>query len=308
MLLDREISGYLNHLAIERGLAANTLAAYRRDLARYDSWCQDRQLTSASAIAESDISDFAADLRDPSVGVPLAASSAARVLVAVRGFHRFALDEGMAPNDPSHRISVPSISKRLPKALTYDQISSLLKAAGDNETPSGLRDRALVELLYGTGVRISEAVGLDLDDINLVDRSMVVTGKGSKQRLLPLGDYAITALEEFLVRGRPALVLKGRGTPAAFVNVRGARLSRQSAYGVVHQAAERAQLGVEVSPHTLRHSYATHLLQGGADVRVVQELLGHASVTTTQIYTAVTADTLREVYATSHPRARGQGR
>jgi integrase/recombinase XerD len=158
-------------------------------------------------------------------------------------------------------------------------------------------------VLYGTGVRISEAIGIDLDDLNIQDRSVVVTGKGNKQRLVPLGDYAISALEDYFVRGRPGLVLKGKGTPAAFVNARGARLSRQSAYAVVHHAATRANLGVEVSPHTLRHSYATHLLQGGADVRVVQELLGHASVTTTQIYTAVTADTLREVYATSHPRA-----
>jgi integrase/recombinase XerD len=187
--------------------------------------------------------------------------------------------------------------------LTYEQITALLQATGDHETPLGLRDRALVELLYGTGVRISEAVGIDLDELNFQERSVVVTGKGNKQRLVPLGDYAMNALEEFFVRGRPSLVMKGKGTPAVFVNSRGARLSRQSAYAAVTQAALKANLGVDVSPHTLRHSYATHLLQGGADVRVVQELLGHASVTTTQIYTAVTADTLREVYATSHPRA-----
>ncbi|CAB4623201.1 unannotated protein [freshwater metagenome] len=303
MQLDRELDGYLNHLAIERGLSKNTLAAYRRDLARYLRWCETRGLVSAQSISEVDVSDFAASLRDTTFGIPLAATSAGRTLIAVRGFHRFAVDEGFAPVDPSHRVTPATSAKRLPKALTYEQISALLQATGDRETPLGLRDRALVELLYGTGVRISEAAGIDLDDLNFPERSVVVTGKGNKQRLVPLGDYAINALEEFFVRGRPALVMKGKGTPAVFVNARGSRLSRQSAYAVVSQAAKKADLGEEVSPHTLRHSYATHLLQGGADVRVVQELLGHASVTTTQIYTAVTADTLREVYATSHPRA-----
>ena len=225
--------------------------------------------------------------------------------MAIRGFHRFVLDEGLSQHDPSHRISPASAVKRLPKALSYDQVSRLLQASGGEGTPAGLRDRALVELLYGTGVRISEAVDIDVDDLKLQERTLVVTGKGDKQRLLPLGDYSISAVQEYLVRARPGLLLKGRGTPAIFLNARGARLSRQSAYAVVRGAAQRAKLEVEVSPHTLRHSYATHLIQGGADVRVVQELLGHASVTTTQIYTAVTPDTLREVYATSHPRARG---
>jgi len=306
--LEREIHGYLNHLAIERGLAANTLSAYRRDLARYLQWCVQRGLKDVKSIREKDVSDFSASLRDPELGAPLAASSAGRILVAIRGFHRFALDEGQAEIDPSQRISPPATSKRLPKGLTYEQVHQLLKVAGDTDSSNGLRDRALIEVLYGTGVRISEAVGLDLDDLNIADRSIVVTGKGSKQRLVPLGAFAISALEDYFVRGRPALITKGRGTPAVFVNARGARLSRQSAYSVVSQAAERAHLGVEISPHTLRHSYATHLLQGGADVRVVQELLGHASVTTTQIYTAVTAETLREVYATSHPRAQDQAR
>ena len=256
-------------------------------------------------IAEGDISDFAASLRDPGLGTPLAASSAGRVLVAVRGFHRFAVEEALSSTDPSQRISPASAAKRLPKALSQDQVDRLLQASGDDATPAGLRDRAMVELLYGTGVRISEAVGIDVDDLKLDERTLIVTGKGDKQRLLPLGGYCIAALDEYLVRARPALLLNGQGTAAVFVNARGARLSRQSAYAVVRKAAEAARLEVEVSPHTLRHTYATHLLQGGADVRVVQELLGHASVTTTQIYTAVTPDTLREVYATSHPRAQG---
>ena len=281
------------------------MAAYRRDLDRYLLWCGSRGISSADAIVEADISDFSASLRDPKMGSALAASSAGRVLVAIRGFHRFALEEGLTHHDPSHRVSPASAVKRLPKALSYDQVSRLLQATGDDSTPAGLRDRALVELLYGTGVRISEAVDLDIDDLKLEERTLIVTGKGNKQRLLPLGGYSIAALDEYFVRARPALLLKGRGNPAVFLNSRGARLSRQSAYGVVRKAAQKAQLGLEVSPHTLRHSYATHLLQGGADVRVVQELLGHSSVTTTQIYTAVTPDTLREVYATSHPRARG---
>ncbi len=303
--LDQSIRTYLHHLAIERGLSQNTLSAYGRDLDRYLVWSLARGLNSADAISEFDISDFSASLRDPSLGTPLAASSAGRVLVAIRGFHRFALEEGLTSNDPSHRISPASAVKRLPKALSYDQVSRLLQASGADSTPPGLRDRALVELLYGTGVRISEAVDIDIDDLKLEERTLMVTGKGDKQRMLPLGGYSIAALEEYLVRSRPALLLKGRGTPAVFLNARGARFSRQSAYAVVRKAAELAKLQVEVSPHTLRHTYATHLLQGGADVRVVQELLGHSSVTTTQIYTAVTPDTLREVYATSHPRAKG---
>ena len=256
-------------------------------------------------IAEGDIAGFAVSLRDPAQGAPLAASSAGRALVAVRGFHRFVLDEGLATTDPSQRIAPASAGKPLPKALSQDQVGRLLQSAGSEHTPAGLRDRALVELLYGTGVRISEAVDTDIDDLKLEERTLIVTGKGDKQRLLPLGGYSIAALEDYLVRGRGALLAKGRGSSAVFLNARGGRLSRQSAYAVVQRAAQRAELDVEVSPHTLRHTYATHLLQGGADVRVVQELLGHASVTTTQIYTAVTPDTLREVYATSHPRAQG---
>jgi integrase/recombinase XerD len=196
------------------------------------------------------------------------------------------------------------VPKRLPKALPYDDVAAIIEAAGDLDTPTGLRDRALVEVLYGTGTRISEAVGLDVDDVDLDERSLLVTGKGSKQRLLPVGEPAAAAIDAYLVRGRPALAVLGRVGPRLFLNSRGGPLSRQSAYAIVAQAARRAGVRRAIGPHTLRHSYATHLLQGGADVRVVQELLGHASVTTTQIYTLVTPDALREVYATSHPRAR----
>ncbi|MDO8309823.1 MAG: site-specific tyrosine recombinase XerD [Actinomycetota bacterium] len=296
------IDGYLAHVSIERGLAANTVSAYRRDLERYGTWCDDRGIGSVGGVQENDVADFAASLRQGEV--PLSASSAARVVVAVRTFHRFCAREGLSTVDPARYVRPPAIPRRLPKALPYEQVAAMIDGALDAESPIGLRDRALLEFLYGTGTRISEAVGLDVDDVDLETRTVVVTGKGSKQRLLPLGEFAVRSIDGYLVRGRPALATKGRGTPRLFLNSLGRALSRQSAYGVISAAAERAGVKQAVSPHTLRHSFATHLMQGGADVRVVQELLGHASVTTTQIYTMVTADTLREVYATSHPRAR----
>lgn len=242
---------------------------------------------------------------------PLAASSAARTLAAVRGFHKFLAAEGHTTHDPARAVAPPAPPSRLPKAISVGAVERLLEAASLGDTPVSLRDRALLEVLYGAGARISEAVGLDLDDLDLAndpqagERDAVVRlfGKGSKQRVVPLGSYAVAALEEYLVRGRPALAERGAGTPAIFLNQRGRRLSRQSAWAVIQSAAERAGLD-HVSPHTLRHSFATHLLDGGADVRVVQELLGHASVTTTQVYTLVTVQQLREVYAQSHPRAR----
>jgi integrase/recombinase XerD len=242
----------------------------------------------------------------------LASASAARAMSAVRGLHRFAAREGLAGTDVAADVRPPAPPKRLPKALDVDQVTRLLAVADD--TPLGLRDKALLEFLYGTGARISEAVGAAIDDLDLggsgfeAQPSAVLHGKGGRTRLVPVGDFAKTALEAYLVRGRPALVANGRGTPAIFLNARGGRLSRQSAWTILHRAARAAGLPVDgphaVSPHTLRHSYATHLLDGGADVRVVQELLGHASVTTTQVYTLVTVDRLREVYATAHPRAR----
>jgi integrase/recombinase XerD len=224
-------------------------------------------------------------------------------VVAVRGWHRFLLVEGRTQTDPAAPVRPPSPPRRLPKAVPLDAVEAVLDAAGAAGTPAALRDRALLEVLYGSGARISEAVGLDVDDTDLEQGLVRLLGKGSKQRLVPLGSYATSALEAYLVRARPAFAAKGRGTPAMFLNSRGGRLSRQSAWTVLQVAAERAGLAATVSPHTLRHSFATHLLEGGADVRVVQELLGHASVTTTQIYTRVTADHLREVYAAAHPRA-----
>ncbi len=298
------VADYLGHVTVERGLSANTVAAYRRDLARYAQWCEQRGLTAIGEVTENDVADFGASLRAAFGERPaLSATSAARTVVAVRGLHRFALLEGLVPVDVSADIRPPAVGRRLPKALAYADVERLLAATGDPQTPVGLRDRALLELLYGTGTRISEAVGLDVDDVDLDGRTLTVIGKGDRQRRLPLGQVAAQAVDEYLVRARPALAVKGRGTPRLFLNTRGAPLSRQSAWAVIQQAAERAGLAAHVSPHSLRHSYATHLLERGADVRVVQELLGHASVTTTQLYTMVTVDTLREVYAASHPRA-----
>ena len=241
---------------------------------------------------------------------PLAPASIARAVVAVRSLHRFAVTDGLTTSDPAADVHPPRPARRLPKALTLDQVQLMLDRPS-TETAEGLRDAALLELLYGTGARISEVVDLDVDDLTRAlsgppDElaALRVLGKGSRERVVPLGSYARQAVEAYLVRGRPALVGRGRGTPALLVNARGSRLSRQSAYAVLRRVAEQAGVPGEVSPHTLRHSFATHLLDGGADVRVVQELLGHASVTTTQIYTLVTVDHLREVYAGAHPRAR----
>ena len=296
--------GYLDHIAVERGLSAHTVQAYGRDLRRYEFWCAARGLLSIEAISANDVSDFAVSLRHADeFGPALSASSSARAVIAVRGFHKFGVREGWTPSDPCVDVQPSAIPQRLPKALSYDEVAGILDAAGDLDTASGLRDRALLEVLYGTGTRISEAIGLDIDDIDFEQRTLVVTGKGDKQRRLPLGEYAASAVSDYLVRGRPEFAAKGRGTHKVFLNTRGGPLSRQSAWLVLSSAAERAGVCVAVSPHTMRHSFATHLLEGGADVRVVQELLGHSSVTTTQIYTHVTAETLRQVYATSHPRA-----
>jgi integrase/recombinase XerD len=304
--LQRQIEAYLAHLTVERGVARNTVSAYRRDLGRYREFLTQRGVEALAGVRERDIADFVVALRAGGGEYPpLAASSAARGLVAVRGLHRFAAAEGMTTGDVAHPVKPPTPARRLPKALPYDQVTKLLEAAGGGTGgPRGLRDRALLELLYSTGARISEAVGLDVDDIDTTDRAVLLRGKGGKQRLVPVGRPALAALDAYLVRGRPALALRGKASPALFRNVRGGRLSRQSAWQVLQDSAERAGIAVAVSPHTLRHSFATHLLDGGADVRVVQELLGHASVTTTQIYTLVTVGTLHEVWATAHPRAR----
>jgi integrase/recombinase XerD len=300
---------YLDHLSVERGLAANTLSSYRRDLRRYDAFLDEAGIDDLDAVTEATVAAFLVRLRegDPD-HPPLSAASAGRTVVAVRGFHRFCVADGLATSDPAAAVRPPTPAKRLPKALPLADVEAILEAAGAAGTTLALRDRALLEVLYGTGARISEAVGLDVDDLDRIDGTVLLRGKGSKERLVPVGSYALAAVEAYLTRARPELVAtaapgsSGRAG-ALFLNARGGRLSRQSAWTVLVRAADRAGVTRDVSPHTLRHSFATHLLEGGADVRVVQELLGHASVTTTQIYTLVTVDNLREVFAAAHPRA-----
>ena len=303
--IGRAVRTYLDHLSVERGLAKNTLTSYRRDLRRYQEHLVSVGITRLEDVTEAVVSGFLVRLRegDPD-HPPLSATSAARTVVAVRGFHRFAVADGLAPSDPASGVKPPTPAKRLPKALPLADVEAILEAAGAAGTTLALRDRALLEVLYGTGARISEAVGLDVDDLDLTEGTVLLSGKGGKQRIVPVGSFAREAVDAYLVRGRPDLVAGGKGTPALFLNARGGRLSRQSAWAVLVKAAERAGVTKDVSPHTMRHSFATHLLDGGADVRVVQELLGHASVTTTQVYTLVTVENLREVFATAHPRAR----
>ncbi|HEY1529437.1 MAG TPA: site-specific tyrosine recombinase XerD [Galbitalea sp.] len=299
--LEESLERYLRHVSIERGLAVNTVAAYRRDLSAYLDFLLLRGITSPTAIGADDVSAFSRELRTRNAA-PLSASSTARMLSSVRGFHRYLLDEEQVPADVAVATKPPKLASRLPKAISIEQMESVLDAAR-GDTPQALRDTALLELLYATGARISEAVDLNVDDV--IEGDIVrLFGKGGKQRIVPLGSYARAAIDAYLVRARPIFSARGTSTPALFLGSRGQRVSRQNAWLILRAVAERANLGIEISPHTFRHSFATHLLAGGADVRVVQELLGHSSVATTQIYTLVTADTLRDMYTTSHPRAR----
>ncbi len=285
---------WLDHLAVERGLSDNTLSNYRRDVERYLTW-----LDEAGRHELADVEAYVADLRRSG----LAASSAGRALVVARGLHRFAVREGIVDVDVAADVSPPATGRHLPDTLSIDEVTQLIDAVPDGEYADALdlRDKALLELLYGTGARISEVMGLTVDDVTDNDGILRITGKGNKQRLVPIGSKAVEAVEAYLVRARP-LLAQGK-SHALLLNTRGGALSRQSAWAILKNAAARAGLDKDISPHTLRHSYATHLLEGGADVRVVQELLGHSSVTTTQIYTHVTADNLRQVWREAHPRA-----
>ena len=302
---------YLQFLVVERGLADNTVESYERDLRRYAEYLGTRGKRQLTDVTELDVAEFRAALRaGDEEHPPLAVSSVGRAVVAVRGLHAFAVKDGLTANDPAREVAPPVPGRRLPKAIPLDAVEAILDAAGSTEDsdPRALRDRALLEFLYGTGARISEATGLDVDDLDHLarDPAVLLTGKGGKQRYVPVGRYAVKALDAYLVRGRPVLAGKAqrKQAPAVFLNARGGRLTRQGAWGILREAAGRSGKD-DVSPHTLRHSFATHLLDGGADIRVVQELLGHASVTTTQVYTLVTVDKLREVYAAAHPRAFG---
>jgi integrase/recombinase XerD len=323
--LTQIVSTYLDHLAVERGVAGNTVLAYRRDLQRYVDALTAAGRPGLAGVSERDVAAYLRLLREGDAAhPPLSAASAARAVSAVRGLHRFAAREGLVPDDVARDVTPPVPPRRLPRALGVDEVRRLLAAAagagagaaggpegqggGSGSDVAGLRDVALLEFLYGTGARVSEAVSCAVDDVDLADGTALLRGKGGRTRLVPVGGYARAAVEAYLVRARPSLLARrrtGRDTHVLFRNLRGGPLTRQGAWVILRQAARRAGLSEDISPHALRHSFATHLLDGGADVRVVQELLGHASVTTTQIYTQVTVEKLREVYATAHPRARG---
>ncbi len=323
---------YLRHIAIERGLSANTRDAYRRDLDAYSAWLLSREIDDLALVEPETLAEYVAILNgapregtDPKPTQKLSPGTITRRLSTIRGMHRFLFEEGLLPSFAGGGVRTPKRRRQLPKALSTGDVEMLLAAAGGGDeathaTSVELRDRALLELLYASGARVSEITALDVDDLlagqgvgdawvnpeqALIEGGFLrVTGKGSKQRIVPYGSYAGRALAAYLVQARPGMVSKGKGTPGLFVGPRGARMSRQAVWLVIRGAAERAGIEKEVSPHTMRHSFATHLLAGGADVRTVQELLGHSSVTTTQIYTQVTPDTLREHYLLSHPRAR----
>ena len=306
--LARQFDEYLTWLAVERGLATNTLGAYRRDLRRYTTWLRSRDIHDLTAVGEAEVVAYVDALktaRDGEGRAQYAPSSVARALVAVRSFHRFCVDEGITDLDPSGEVGAPRVPQGIPKALSEAEVDALLGAV-EGDDARALRDRAILETLYGTGVRISELVGLDRVDLDLEDRLLRVLGKGSKERVVPVGGSAQRALLAYLRDGRPALerpaTRRVPGDPL-LLNARGGRLTRQSCWRIVTAAGERVGLTGRLSPHVLRHSCATHMLDHGADIRVVQELLGHASLSTTQVYTKVSPERLRAVYELAHPRA-----
>jgi len=300
---DIAASSFLNHLQIERGLAANSISAYRRDLEKFKTFLNGQGL---SDVTPEVITAFEASLRQAKLSI----STVNRVDSTLRSFFKH-LQQEYDMADPTLEIASSKSARRLPKALTYEQIMSMINAAFNESEPITLRDQALLELLYSSGARVSELIGVNLSDLSTVSTAdgeittLKLRGKGSKERIVPLGSYAVKAIDNYCVRVRPGLLAKNpKNNPALFLNSRGSRLSRQSAWQMVLNAAAAAGITEHVSPHVFRHSYATHLLDGGADIRVVQELLGHASVTTTQIYTLITIDKVRESYSMAHPRAK----
>ena len=305
--LRSSVDDYLTHISVERGLSKNTVASYRRDLRRFLQFLEDD--SEPLKLNPENLQRYVGWLRLDSEGREhLGESSIARAVVSIRNLSAFIAKEN-GSEDALREFAPPKIPGRLPKALTMDEVNRLIEGSGSATNPWALRDQAIVELLYASGARISELIDLNLTDIDLRDESVVVkvSGKGGKERFIPVGSFARTALQKYLDDQRPALAMKSSRTSKnepLFLNTRGSRLSRQSAWQIIQEAVERADLTVEVSPHSLRHSFATHLLDGGADIRVVQELLGHSSATTTQIYTLVTIDKIRESYSTAHPRAR----
>ncbi len=306
--MDALVRDWVDYLRVEKGASTHTVSNYLRDASRYVRDMESRGRETLADVSTHDVEEHLAGLASGQVsGRPAAASSVARACAAIRGLHRYALAEGVLDVDVTAQLRAPRQGQHLPKALSVDEVGRLLDAAHADDTPIGLRDAALLELLYATGARVSEAVALSADDLDLDGQVPVVRlfGKGRKERIVPVGSFAVEALDAYRVRARPVLAARGSGSTALFLNSRGSALSRQSAWTAIRRAAQAAKLAHRVSPHTLRHSFATHLLEGGASVREVQELLGHASVATTQIYTRVTATVLREVFTLSHPRARG---
>ena len=305
--LAKQIQRFLDHLAVERGLSPHTVAAYRRDLGRYAAFLRGRGIPDARRVDERVVAGYVATISASTYGdgKRYRATSVVRALSSSRAFHRFLLREGQATEDPTAAIVRPKLPRTLPRPLSVDDVARVLEHP--DASPKGVRDRAVLETLYGGGLRISELVGLDVDDVDLEEGSVRVLGKGGKERDVPIGRCAREAVGSYLSRVRPQIAT-ARSRAAMFLNLRGGRLTRQGCAGILQQHAAGAGIEKKVSPHTLRHSFATHLLEGGADVRVVQELLGHASVATTQVYTLVTKEHLREVYYTSHPRARASRR
>ena len=306
MQFEKVAISFLDHLQIERALSANSISAYKRDLAKFEAFLRDKSLDLAS-VSEEDIVMY--EVHQKADGLSLASIN--RSTSALKTFYKYLVREHSI-SDPTTGITSNKLARKLPKALTISEMESLINSAERSSNATSLRDKAILEMLYGTGARVSEIVGINVSDFDktLFESSEVVTlklrGKGSKERIVPLGFYAKTALDNYLVRLRPQLAAKSkdsRSNNALFLTSRGTRISRQSTWQIVIAAADACDLSGKVSPHVFRHSYATHLLDGGADIRVVQELLGHSSVTTTQIYTLITIDKVREAYATAHPRA-----
>jgi len=294
------VDEFLGYLSVERGASPHTLAAYGRDLAEYLAVLESRGVGTPDAVTRDDITAFALAAQRRG----LAPSTVERRLAAVKSFHRFLVREGITENHPTARVPLPKVPDRLPDVLSLDDVERLLGQAFP-DAPAGLRDRAILEVLYGCGMRVSELTGLDLSDLDLTEQLVRVFGKGGKERIVPIGGIAVHALRAYLSQGRPELRPRaslGAGSAAVFVNSRGTRLSRQSVFRIVRGYG--ASVGLDVHPHTLRHSFATHLLEGGADLRALQEMLGHADISTTQVYTHVDRRHIREEYLSTHPRAR----
>jgi integrase/recombinase XerD len=299
--MQEQIRKFLDFLAVEQGYSENTIAAYRNDLSQFVRFLteMDPPITSWAEVKKDNIINYILYLKEREY----TSSTVARKVAAIKSFFHFLLAEGIIEDDPTVDLDSPKVQKRLPKALSHDLVNRLLAEAGKDSAPKGQRDKALLELLYATGMRVTELVSLNIDDVSLASATVRCFGKGAKERIIPIYDRAVHALGEYLQKGRPRL-MKDAKEKALFLNHRGKRLTRQGLWLIIKRYAEEIGMGSEVTPHTLRHSFATHMLSGGAGLREVQKLLGHANISTTQVYTHVNSERLREVYDESHPRAK----